>query len=82
LTRNHKGFTLIELVVVVSLIVMMIGLTLPKIRTALLSDDLKRTTLRMVGLAKNLRDEAYGNKKPTASIWIWCGSNTGSVLPP
>ena len=63
MTRNHKGFTLIELVVVVSLIVMMIGLTLPKIRTALLSDDLKRTTLRMVGLAKNLRDEAVREQK-------------------
>ena len=63
LARNHKGFTLIELVVVVSLIVMMIGLTLPQIRNTLLSDALKRTALRMVGVAKNLRDEAVREQK-------------------
>ena len=63
LARNHKGFTLIELVVVVSLIVMMIGLTLPQIRNTLLSDALKRTALRMVGLVKNLRDEAVREQK-------------------
>jgi len=63
LVRNRKGFTLIELVVVLSLIVMMIGLTMPRIRSTLLSDDLKRTALRMVGLVKNLRDEAVREQK-------------------
>ncbi|MCG6879932.1 MAG: prepilin-type N-terminal cleavage/methylation domain-containing protein [Deltaproteobacteria bacterium] len=61
--QNRKGFTLIELVVVISLIVMMIGLTMPQIRNALLSDNLKRTALRMTGLAKNLRDEAMREEK-------------------
>jgi len=63
LARNQKGFTLIELVVVVTLIVMMIGLTMPQIRNTLLSDTLKRTTLRMVGLVKSLRDEAVREQK-------------------
>lgn len=63
MVRNSKGFTLIELVVVVTLIVMMIGLTLPQIRNTLLSDALKRTALRMVGVAKNLRDEAVREQK-------------------
>lgn len=63
MVRNRKGFTLIELVVVLSLIVMMIGLTMPRIRSTLLSDDLKRTALRMVGLVKNLRDEAVREQK-------------------
>lgn len=61
--RNHEGFTLIELVVVVTLIVMMIGLTMPQIRNTLLSDNLKRTALRMAGLAKNLRDKAVRERK-------------------
>ncbi len=61
--RNHEGFTLIELVVVVTLIVMMIGLTMPQIRNTLLSDNLKRTALRMAGMAKNLRDEAVRERK-------------------
>ena len=61
--QNQKGFTLIELVVVISLIVMMLGLTMPQIRNALLSDNLKRTALRMTGLAKNLRDEAMRERK-------------------
>jgi len=63
LVRNSKGFTLIELVVVVTLIVIMIGLTLPQIRNTLLSDALKRTALRMVGVAKILRDEAVREQK-------------------
>ena len=41
----------------------MIGLTMPQIRNALLSDNLKRTALRMTGLAKNLRDEAMREEK-------------------
>lgn len=64
--NGHKGFTLIELVVVMSLIVMMIGLTMPKIRTSLLSDGLKRTALRMVGMASNLKDEAVREQRSYA----------------
>lgn len=61
--QNQKGFTLIELVVVVTLIVMMLGLTLPQIRNTLLSDTLKRTTLRMVGMVKSLKDEAVREQR-------------------
>lgn len=57
---------MIELVVVMSLIVMMIGLTMPKIRTSLLSDGLKRTALRMVGMASNLKDEAVREQRSYA----------------
>ena len=82
LIRNHKGFTLMELVVVVGLIVMMIGLTMPQIRSALSSDGLKRTALRMVGLANNLRDEAlreqrtYGLHLDMARQQYWVGFAT------
>ncbi len=77
--RNHHGFTLMELVVVVILIVMMIGLTMPQIRNTLLSDVLKRTALRMAGLAKNLRDDAmreqktYGLYMDMAEQQYWIG---------
>lgn len=57
---------MIELVVVMCLIVMMLGLTLPQIRNTLLSDGLKRTALRMVGLASNLRDEAVREQRTYA----------------
>ncbi len=49
-----------------SLIIMMIGLAMPKIRTTLLSDGLKRTALRMVGMASNLRDEAVREQRTYA----------------
>ncbi len=61
--RKNKGFTLVELVVVVCLIALMIGLTMPKIRNTLEGDPLKRTALRLVGLSKNLRDEAMRELK-------------------
>ncbi len=79
---NRKGFTLIELVVVMTLIVMMIGLTMPRIRNTLLSDTLKRTTLRMVGLVKSLKDEAvreqrtYGLHLDMTRRRYWVGFDT------
>ena len=56
--RDSKGYTFIELTVVVALIGVMISLSVPRIRYAILPDDLKRVTRRMTGIIKNLRIEA------------------------
>ncbi len=80
--QKQNGFTLIELVVVVTLIVMMIGLTMPQIRNTLLTDSLKRTALRLVGLVKSLKDEAvreqrtYGLHLDITRRRYWIGFDT------
>ena len=61
--RENKGFTLIELTVVVVLIGIMLTLTVPRFQTAILTDDLKTTTRKMVGMIKGLRDEAIREQR-------------------
>jgi len=61
--RNTNGYTLIELVVVMVLIGIMVSLTIPRFRDAMLTDELKKTTREMVGLIRNLRNEAVRNQK-------------------
>lgn len=53
-----RGYTLIELTVVILLIGLTVLLTVPKFRYSLLSDDLKGTVRRMIGTIRTLRNEA------------------------
>ena len=53
-----KGYTLIELAVVVILIGLFLGLSIPRFQYAIVSDDLKTTIRRIVGTVKGLRNEA------------------------
>ena len=55
---GRKGFTLIELAVVIALVGLFLGLTMPRFRSSLVSDDLKATTRKIVGLVKEVRNEA------------------------
>ena len=55
---TDRGYTLIELSVVVLLIGMMLLIAVPRVRDTLLSDDLKATTRQVVGAARELRNEA------------------------
>ena len=55
---TDRGYTLIELSVVVLLIGMMLLIAVPRVRDTLLSDDLKATTRQIVGAARELRNEA------------------------
>ena len=55
---TDRGYTLIELSVVVLLIGMMLLIAVPRVRDTLLSDDLKATTRQLVGAARELRNEA------------------------
>jgi len=55
---NNRGYTLIELSVVVLLIGMMLLVAVPRVRDAVLSDGLKTATRRLVGTARELKNEA------------------------
>lgn len=61
--RDTKGYTLIELTVVVVLIGLMLTLTIPRFQSAILTDDLKSMTRKMIGMMKGLRDEAVREHK-------------------
>jgi general secretion pathway protein H len=53
-----RGYTLIELSVVVLLAGMMLFLAVPRIRDSMLSDGLKTVTRRLVGASREIRTEA------------------------
>jgi len=55
---TDRGYTLIELSVVILLIGMMLLIAVPRVRDTLLNDDLKATTRQLVGAARELRNEA------------------------
>lgn len=73
-TRS-KGYTLIELTVVVLLIGLFLALSVPRFQSALVADDLKATTRRIVGLVKGLRDEAIREYK-TYTVHLDLESNS------
>jgi prepilin-type N-terminal cleavage/methylation domain-containing protein len=55
---NAKGYTLIELIVVVILIGIIFSFAAPKFRDAVLSDDLKSATRNLIGEIRKLRSES------------------------
>jgi prepilin-type N-terminal cleavage/methylation domain-containing protein len=61
-SHHIKGYTLIELVVVIVLLGLMFGVAIPKFRQALLSDSLDTTALRVIGLVQNLREKAISGQ--------------------
>ena len=79
---KRQGFTLIELTVVVFLIGVMLAVSIPRFRYSLITDSLKSTTRRIVGLVKGLRNEAIREQKiyllhfDIGSNQIWIDSDT------
>ena len=57
-----RGYTLIELIVVIVLLGLMLGVSIPKFRQALLSDSLDTAALRVIGLVQNLREKAISGQ--------------------
>ena len=55
---SDRGYTLIELSMVVLLIGMMLLIAVPRVRDTLLNDDLKAATRQIVGASRELRNEA------------------------
>jgi prepilin-type N-terminal cleavage/methylation domain-containing protein len=58
LNGKTRGYTLIELTVVILLIGLTVLLTVPRFRYSLLTDDLKGTVRRMVGTIRSVKNEA------------------------
>ncbi|MFC1534075.1 Tfp pilus assembly protein FimT/FimU [Thermodesulfobacteriota bacterium] len=61
--QDAKGYTLIELIVVIALIGLVMSLTVPRFQSAILTDDLKGTTRKITGLIRTLRNEAIREQK-------------------
>jgi len=55
---NKKGFTLVELLVVIALVVIILALAAPVTRDALTTNSLKKASRQIIGLERNLRVEA------------------------
>ena len=60
--KPNKGFTLIELSVVVFLIGLMLLIAVPKVRDTMLSDGLKTAVNHLAGTARELRSDAVRNQ--------------------
>ena len=58
-----KGFTLIELMVILILIGIVLVLTIPRFQTGIVTDDLKASTRKIIGLIRGLKDEAVREHK-------------------
>jgi len=77
-STRDRGFTLIELIVVLVVIGIMLSITIPKFRQALVSDSLDTTSLRLIGLVQDLREKAIRGQVsyalhfdiPHNSIWF------------
>jgi len=76
---KERGYTLIELAVVIMLIGLMLGVSIPRFRSFLLTDSLKSSTLRIIGLVKELRSDAVRENRiydlhfDMGSNLIWVG---------
>ena len=62
ISRNARGYTLIELILVLVLLGIMFGIAVPKFHQAILSDSLDATSLRIIGLVQDLREKAVSNQ--------------------
>jgi prepilin-type N-terminal cleavage/methylation domain-containing protein len=62
-TNTTKGYTLIELTVVIALIGMILAISVPRFQYSLITDNLKSVTRRMIGVVKEIRDDAVREQK-------------------
>jgi prepilin-type N-terminal cleavage/methylation domain-containing protein len=61
--NTTKGYTLIEMAVVVALIGMILAVSIPRFRYSLLTDNLKSVTRRIIGTVKEIRNDAIREQK-------------------
>lgn len=63
MSRDEKGYTFIELTVVIILIGVMAAISVPRIRHGLLTDELKSASRKLVGVIRSLRNNAISEQK-------------------
>jgi prepilin-type N-terminal cleavage/methylation domain-containing protein len=63
MSLNREGYTLIELTVVMVLIGLTVAMVTPRFRDAVLSDNLRNSTNRLIGMIKTLRNGAIREQK-------------------
>lgn len=61
---SSRGFTLIEILIVMVLITMVTSFTVPALRSNLYSDELKATARKLVGLVSEASQEAVSRQRP------------------
>ncbi|CAG0910790.1 unnamed protein product, partial [Cyprideis torosa] len=61
---SKAGFTLMEMLVVLLLLGALFTLAIPSMRTALLDDELLKSSRRLVGALREARERAVGEHKP------------------
>ncbi len=61
--RESSGFTLMELVVVCMLIAFFLSLSIPTLRNSLVTDQLESTARKIIGMVKELRNQAVRDNK-------------------
>jgi prepilin-type N-terminal cleavage/methylation domain-containing protein len=62
--RSARGFSLIELLVVCTLIGLMVALSVPALRDTFMSDPLKSTARKTIGLVNGVRELALRSGQP------------------
>lgn len=62
--NGERGFTLIELIVVMTLIGIMLSLSIPSLRNTFFTDPLKTTTRKVIGLVTGVRELAVRSQQP------------------
>lgn len=61
---DERGFTLIEMIVVIFLIGIMLSLSIPSLRNTFFTDPLKATTRKIIGLVTGVRELAVRSQQP------------------
>ncbi len=61
--KHSKGYTLLELMVVLVLLGMFLSFIAPKFRDAVLTDNIKKATLRLIGKIRGIRSDTIQKHK-------------------
>jgi len=75
---NKRGFTLLEILLVIALIGIILVLAVPSIRDTITGNDLKKASRQLIGLERKLRGEAVRDQisyilcfdLPNSAYWV------------
>lgn len=62
--NSHQGFTLIELIVVMTLIALMLSISIPSLRNTFFTDPLKSSARKIIGMVEGVREMAVRTQQP------------------